>query len=355
MINFSDLIYPFVSGLKKPSQAKLVNSDDSINPTAIKDALFLGFPDITPRTMDRSDENSTLEFGELPAALYDYRAEGQQKSFAELIIDWFEHDHSNWQEEFDAFHAVACKTVIQFLRSQLYAEESCTYGKAQKVVNMTFKHIYCLSDGKKREWFLPCHMALDFFTLEWFKRNIAQYGAKYTLGKVDSWSALQNGKEDEYVGKKGQHFYSYHFLVAKIRDYFEQRPFGPLCPLEAEFLIWPEIQIRLSAESFIFQLDPSKYSDNAKKREVKDLAIEKLIFRVEETIFGYRKTVLQLTDTIEYREMNYKIVYCPVCGSRTLDRHFICAHCQWEYDDVTEEDRYSSCNGMTVAQYRNSH
>lgn len=356
MINFYGLIHPFVSRLKNVSQIRLVNGDGSVNPTAIKDALNFGFPDITPRTMHRDGENSALEFSKLPNALYDYCAEGQEKSFGELLTGWFECDHRDWRKEFDALHAAACETVQKFLRDQGYAEDSCTYGKAQKVVNMTFKHIYCFSEGKKRTWFQECHMALDFFTLEWFKRSIAQHGAKYILGKVDNWSALQVSEEDEYIGKKDQRFYSYHFLVAKIREFFDDhKPFGPLFPLEAEFIIWPEIQTRLSAENFIFQLDPDKYSEKTEKRRVKDLAMEELIFQVEETISDYRKTAQRLTDTTEYKDMGYKIVFCPVCGSRTLDSHYICSYCQWEYDGVTEEDVRSSCNKMTVAEYRCAH
>ena len=59
-----------------------------------------------------------------------------------------------------------------------------------------------------------------------------------------------------------------------------------------------------------------------------------------------------LRDTREYRELGFKIVPCPVCGKDTLDSHWICKSCGWEYDGITEDDVYSSCNKMTVTDYR---
>ena len=59
-----------------------------------------------------------------------------------------------------------------------------------------------------------------------------------------------------------------------------------------------------------------------------------------------------LRATREHLELGYKIVNCPVCGKETLDSHWICGHCGWEYDGITEENEYSSCNKATVADYR---
>lgn len=59
-----------------------------------------------------------------------------------------------------------------------------------------------------------------------------------------------------------------------------------------------------------------------------------------------------LRATQEYREMGFKIVTCPVCKKETLDSHWICGHCGWEYDGTAEENAYSSCNKITVADYR---
>ena len=63
-------------------------------------------------------------------------------------------------------------------------------------------------------------------------------------------------------------------------------------------------------------------------------------------------TSFDLRTTREYLELGYKIVKCPVCGKETLDSYWICRNCGWEYDGITEENEYSSCNKATVAEYR---
>ena len=52
------------------------------------------------------------------------------------------------------------------------------YGKAQKIVNMTFKNAYCLQHNEIKEdqfekYFEYCHMPLDSIILEWVKRTQA--------------------------------------------------------------------------------------------------------------------------------------------------------------------------------------
>jgi rRNA maturation protein Nop10 len=59
-----------------------------------------------------------------------------------------------------------------------------------------------------------------------------------------------------------------------------------------------------------------------------------------------------LRDTPECKEFGFQIVNCPVCGKETLDDYFICPTCGWEYDGITEENDFSSCNKTTVADYR---
>lgn len=60
----------------------------------------------------------------------------------------------------------------------------------------------------------------------------------------------------------------------------------------------------------------------------------------------------ELVRTDEYRLFGYKLVLCPVCGSVTLDSHFICDECLWEYDGVTGENEYSSVNKASAFEYR---
>lgn len=270
----------FVKGLGKKCSDKSLIKNGEINKEALLDALTLAFPDITPRTMGRNPAwNSTagcVEFKDMPKELFKHSYKGH--SFGGLLKVWFDTPcpadpkGKKWEEMFDKFHADACEIVIDFLETQLYEKKDITYGKAQKVVNMTFKHIYCLEGAYiKEEWFRPCHIALDSFTLEWFCRNVGGV----TKGCVDSWSALRNVAEeipnlqDHYAGMKMytktvdkgggkdpeiHKFYTYDQIIALIRGYFTgDHPFKELFPLQAEFRIWPEIQLHLAAETLYGQ------------------------------------------------------------------------------------------------------
>ena len=57
---------------------------------------------------------------------------------------------------------------------------------------------------------------------------------------------------------------------------------------------------------------------------------------------------MNLKETVEYKELGYKIVKCPVCGKDTLDSHWICDNCGWEYDNTLDEDAHSVCNNMSI-------
>lgn len=61
---------------------------------------------------------------------------------------------------------------------------------------------------------------------------------------------------------------------------------------------------------------------------------------------------MDIRDTEEYKTHNFSIVTCPICGNETLDSHYICPHCNWEYDGTVEDDEYSSANGDTVKEYK---
>ena len=81
-----------------------------------------------------------------------------------------------------------------------------TYGKAQKIVNMTFKYLYCCTNIDNFEnHFKYCHMPLDSFTLEWFKRNIQEVDPT----KIGSWSKMEDKKSDTSKIPKNKEKYYY--------------------------------------------------------------------------------------------------------------------------------------------------
>jgi hypothetical protein len=58
-----------------------------------------------------------------------------------------------------------------------------------------------------------------------------------------------------------------------------------------------------------------------------------------------------LSSVPEYNDPDFRVVKCPICGEDTLDNHYICSNCYWEYDGKTLTEEYSSANRSTVKDY----
>lgn len=61
---------------------------------------------------------------------------------------------------------------------------------------------------------------------------------------------------------------------------------------------------------------------------------------------------MNIREAEEYKSGFCKIVICPVCKNETLDMHWICENCNWEYDGITDENAYSAANRSTVKGYK---
>ena len=61
---------------------------------------------------------------------------------------------------------------------------------------------------------------------------------------------------------------------------------------------------------------------------------------------------MNIRNTIEYKNGDFHIVTCPICGNETLDMYWICECCGWKYDYTADEDEESISNGMTIREYR---
>ena len=161
--------------------------------------------------------------------------------FYKRFVDYFNTDNSpKNQEEFNEWHHNTCKLFLKTLEKDYV---NLCYGKAQKIVNMMFKHLYCLNGAEeydKQGYFKYCHLTLDSFTLEWFHRNVVK------KGKVGIWSNLRyNESVTEYE--------NYTYYISKIETYFNNNNIeNGLTPFQFEFYMWPEIQLELAAEAFFF-------------------------------------------------------------------------------------------------------
>ena len=79
-----------------------------------------------------------------------------------------------------------------------------------------------------------------------------------------------------------------------------------------------------------------------------DYSVEKLNHPLAQAVFISPFAGLSVGNTYD---TDFTVIPCPVCGNKTLDNHWICLHCYWEYDGFPE-DHYSSANGATLAEYR---
>lgn len=213
------------------------------------------------------------------------------------INEWFKKPEIKITEiEFDKWHNEACNAVLKVLQKFYTNNDNqktpVQYGKAQKIVNMTMKGIYCLKGADAYEkHFEFCHMALDSFTLEWFRRYIAtqwfnaddkkrviKIKISEDNGPFPRWSNL-NFKEGSLLPtyknyeenpnlRTHKDKYHYMFFVQTIREYIsyinKDQP-SRLTPLQAEFFIWEEMQIHIAMEKL--------YSLGGKEKDFKNKSI----------------------------------------------------------------------------------
>ena len=143
------------------------------------------------------------------------------------------------QNNFNDWHKTTCVNLNEYLRELGYNDT--TYGKAQKIINMTFKYLYCLDTTNYCEkTFKKCHIPLDSFTLEWCRRYLKD--KPKALNSDTSWSGME--------------YELYNSLQTKIKEQLDY-------PLYVEFIIWPEIQKHIAAEEFIFSF--KSYTTKEKK------------------------------------------------------------------------------------------
>ena len=182
--------------------------------------------DLTPRTMKGHNKQLLIE----PA----------YKPLAKLIFDFIHGEGELDEQSFDKWHADTCKKFQKWFNVSSGMPVPLPYGKAQKIVNMTFKNLLCCSHAEKYLGrFVYCHMPLDSYTLDdWFKGDVLKWyqdetHEKVTKGWIPSWSNLD--------------YSNYIWIQDQIRQYlknadhiYRDEDGKALTPLQAEFYIWPE-------------------------------------------------------------------------------------------------------------------
>lgn len=145
------------------------------------------------------------------------------------------------QTAFDEWHKDTSKCFLNAFNNAAIKHKVAKqeYGKAQKIVNMSLKYLYCIFkcnsneefDDKQNKFnvsvatsvtdsvFACCHMPLDSYTLNWYYSL-----PKYKTRKELTWSSLS---EDNY-----------NLIQNNIRGYLSSQAQLPQNVLQTEFIIW---------------------------------------------------------------------------------------------------------------------
>ena len=237
----------------------------------VKHSLFRALRDYTARTEKKKEGETTASSEKMLAAL-------EKQGFVDVFENYFSSTVLK-QTEYDKWHHEQCKKFINIIKSSKIRND-VSYGKSQKIVNMTMKTIYCLDGAEekaKKGYFDHCHMPLDSFTLEWFRTEVAQNWYNPTKikackikisqegGSLPKWSKLEfkkgslsddfNTYDTDSITREENGKYHYMFFVTMIREYFKStnNHYKDLTPFQAEFYIWPEIQWEMIAENLYKQ------------------------------------------------------------------------------------------------------
>ncbi len=288
---------------------------ENFSKTSILSCLYGATKDLTPRTFGKanSEEEQKQQKSNLEAdwqaicndSIVNDFAEHHNKVFFKIsaiifsdvytiVNDLLKHylDSKNQlaRNKFDKEHHKLCLTVQSILARYYPSPE---YGKSQKIVNMTFKHMYCLlafeddlTVSKYEAFFEHCHMPLDSYIITWFKRehlNVSEQplqGVNYkeigyttpymnlVSSKVSAWSHIDWIDEKDYNESKCEK-YPYHFYRDIIRELVLKSKYINMTALQTEIIIWKLIQNELAAEVFLFALLESTW-EGAEKTKIEN-------------------------------------------------------------------------------------
>ena len=151
-----------------------------------------------------------------------------RNDLADRFFKYFNDPAPSTESDFDKIHSDFCDFFLTEL-NKIFASTPQAFGKAQKVINMAFKYLYCFDDATS---YLPhftyCHMPIDSYTLNWCFDN----GLYDKKSDIPNWSTLN--KRD------------YYDLCDRIRNKLPHKS-----PLIEEFVIWPEEKAKANEINFI--------------------------------------------------------------------------------------------------------
>lgn len=185
--------------------------------------------------------------------------------------------------DFDAWHTETCNQYCSYMNSWLRSKGFSfymTYGRAQKVLNMIFKYLYCTTAYKaKVESIAPfLHMTLDGYTLSWYRDVVVDSINKNSSVKIkkcdiSDWSKMNEKDKRQYIDIQKDiraylnsiadyQYYINTEIISTDESLEEQTkvsnktitvtiPFDPTrkSPFYAEFIVWEGEIVRAKMEN----------------------------------------------------------------------------------------------------------
>lgn len=183
-----------------------------------------------PRTYKKTSSATSISTSARRSVLSD---------LADRFVEYFKAPAPATQTDFDKWHRDTCEWFIREFNAKVLAPSgraSIKYGKAQKIINISFKYLYlfCTIIPGKPGHFDFCHFAIDKYIIEWYKDNICKKTG--IAPPSTTWSNMD--------------YYDYIKMQKEIRKYLALQTKYPKEPFLAEHEIWSDVRYAFGKVKF---------------------------------------------------------------------------------------------------------
>lgn len=283
----------------KNSENYTISNNDYYDENGGKKAINAAFKDFTSRTLRKIDPDAKVNVNE------ELRKEAL-KRLSEEFKEYFKAPEKN-RKDFNTWHKQCCKVFqTEYNKSLEGKYHKIKYGKAQKIVNMTFKYLFCYFDADSyKGHFRYCHMPLDSFTLTWYRREAKKYMKQNgelwyqnNKNRVDNLTWSDMG-EEEYISIQED--------ISKILVDYKVKIVNQEISLlenslEAEFYIWQNERNDGSLKD-LFKLLYALDTNFIEEMNPSCLEI-RLGKKSGETLNNYKNTIIKKLDVLKSKLEN---------------------------------------------------
>lgn len=196
------------------------NEDD------IRLAVNKAYLDMAPRTIKKQEGNKKQDID--PEKKDQVLTKNKDQVLTNLTKNIKAYIENGNYSDFEINHKELCNNFKNDFNNNVLKPANrkfVAYGKAQKIVNMTFKYLYCFDDAENyKELFEKCHMVIDSYIIKWYNNNVAKSENVNKIKKV--WSNLT--------------YDDYNSIQDNIKKYISDNKYYGETPFYAEFIIWQE-------------------------------------------------------------------------------------------------------------------